>query len=111
MSPSTCLTYHAFAPLGTTALKGALKVASIATFIDNRTYREVEAFAKLHNLDIAEVVRTSLQNFLQKFKVAKPQARAAKYELPEHLKKMRGILAGVEDKDDERLQYLLEKYK
>ena len=42
--------------------------------IDNRTYREVEAFAKLHNLDIAEVVRTSLQNFLQKFKVAKPQA-------------------------------------
>ena len=34
-----------------------------------------------------------------------------KYELPEHLKKMRGILAGVEDKDDERLQYLLEKYK
>ena len=43
--------------------------------IDNRTYREVEAFAKLHNLDIAEVVRTSLQNFLQKFKVAKPQAR------------------------------------
>ena len=74
--------------------------------IDNRTYREVEAFAKLHNLDIAEVVRTSLQNFLQKFKVAKPQARAAKYELPEHLKKMRGILAGVEDEDDERLQYL-----
>ena len=79
--------------------------------IDNGTYREVEAFAKLHNLDIAEVVRTSLQNFLQKFKVAKPQARAAKYELPEHLKKMRGILAGVEDEDDERLQYLLEKYK
>ena len=47
--------------------------------IDNRTYRVVEVFAKLHNLDIAEVVRTSMQNFLQKFKVAKPQAKAAKY--------------------------------
>lgn len=79
--------------------------------IDNRTYREVEAFAKLHNLDIAEVVRTLLQNFLQKFKVAKPQAKAAKYELPEHIEKLAGCLAGVEDPSDDRLNYLLEKYK
>lgn len=79
--------------------------------IDNRTYREVEAFAKLHNLDIAEVVRTSLQNFLQKFKVTKPQAKAAKYELPEHIEKLAGCLAGVEDLSDDRLNYLLEKYK
>lgn len=32
--------------------------------IDNRTYREVEAFAKLHNIDIVEVVKTLLQSFL-----------------------------------------------
>lgn len=80
--------------------------------IDNRTYREVEAFAKLHNLDISEVVRTSLQSFLQKFKVAKPQAKAVnKYELPEHIEKLAGCLIGVEDSSDERLNYLLEKYK
>lgn len=34
-----------------------------------------------------------------------------KYELPEHLRKMCGILASVEDSSDERLNYLLEKYK
>ena len=65
----------------------------------------------LHNIDIAEVVKTSLQNFLQKFKVAKPQAKAAKYEQPEHIEKLAGCLAGVEDPSDDRLNYLLEKYK
>lgn len=79
--------------------------------IDNRTYREVEAFAKLHNIDIVEVVKTLLQSFLQKFKVAKPQTRTTKYELPEHIEKLAGCLAGVEDPSDDRLNYLLEKYK
>lgn len=31
--------------------------------------------------------------------------------LPEYLKKMRGILAGVKDENDDRLNYLLEKNK
>lgn len=31
------------------------------------------------------------------------------YKLPSHLKKMRGVLAGVEDSEDERLNYILSK--
>ena len=41
--------------------------------------------------------------------IDKKETQATKYELPEHLKKMRGILAGVKDENDDRLNYLLEK--
>ena len=78
--------------------------------LDAYTYREAEAYAKLNNIDVTEVVKTSVMNFLGKFKRSKNVAASKKYELPGHLKKMRGILAGVEDKDDERLNYLLQKY-
>ncbi len=79
--------------------------------LDTQTYREVEAFAKRNNTDVAEVVRTSVLIFLDKVKHSGDTAKTLKYELPEHLKQMRGILAGVEDTNDERLNYLLEKYK
>lgn len=79
--------------------------------LDSYTYHQAEAFAKLNNIDVAEVVKTSVLNFLGKFKRTKAIAASQKYELPEHLKKMRGVLAGVEDKNDEKLNYLLEKYK
>ncbi len=79
--------------------------------MDAYTYHEAEAYAKLNNIDVAEVVRTSVMNFLGKFKRPKSVAVGQRYELPEHLKKMRGVLAGVEDKDDERLNYLLQKYQ
>ena len=79
--------------------------------LDAYTYREAEAYAKLNNIDVTEVVKTSVMNFLGKFKRSKNVAASQKYELPGHLKKMRGILAGVEDKDDERLNYLLQKYQ
>lgn len=79
--------------------------------LDTYTYHQAEAFAKLNNIDVAEVVKTSVLSFLGKFMRSKSVAVPQKYELPERLKKMRGILAGVEDKDDDRLSYLLEKYK
>lgn len=79
--------------------------------LDTYTYQEAEAFARLNNIDVAEVVKTSVLNFLGKLKRPKSAVVSQKYELPEHLKKMRGILAGVEDKKDEKLNYLLEKNK
>lgn len=79
--------------------------------LDTYTYRQAEAFAKLNNVDVAEVVKTSVLNFLGKFKRSNSVAATQGYELPEHLKMMRGILAGVEDKNDEKLNYLLEKHQ
>lgn len=79
--------------------------------LDTYTYHEAESYAKLNNIDVAEVVRTSVLNFLGKIKRSDSISAGQKHELPKHLKKMRGILAGVEDKDDERLNYLLEKYQ
>lgn len=79
--------------------------------IDNNTYNEVENFAKLNNTTVTDVVKASIQGFLKKFNRSETIAQNSKYELPEHLKKMRGILAGVKDENDERLNYLLEKNK
>ena len=80
--------------------------------IDNKTYHDIETFAKLNNLAVADVVKKSFNFFKEKFQTAKPQAKAInKYELPEHIEKLAGSLAGVEDSSDERLNYLLEKYK
>lgn len=79
--------------------------------LDSYTYHQAEAFAKLNNIDIAEVVKTSVLNFLGKYKRSNDVGVTHKYELPEHLKKMRGALSGIEDKNDEKLNYLLEKYK
>ncbi len=79
--------------------------------LDAYTYHEAEAYAKLNNIDVAEVVKTSVLNFLDKLKRPKSAVASKKYELPGHLKKMRGVLAGVEDRDDERLNCLLQKYQ
>ena len=62
--------------------------------LDAYTYHQAEAFAKLNNIDLAEVVKISVQNFLGKFKRTKDVVATKNYELPEHLKKMRGVLAG-----------------
>lgn len=75
--------------------------------LDAYTYHEAEAYAKSNNIEVAEVVKTSVLSFLGKSKHSNSVSAGQIYELPEHLKKMRGILAGVEDKDDERLNYLL----
>lgn len=78
--------------------------------LDTYTYQEAETYAKLNNIDVTEVVRTSVLSFLGKIKRPNGIVAGRKHELPKHLKEMRGILAGVEDKEDERLNYLLNKH-
>ena len=75
--------------------------------IDNNTYHDIENFAHVNNLDVADVVKKSFRFFIEEFKFAKPQSKES--QLPLHLKKMRGVLAGVEDSEDERLNYILSK--
>ena len=77
--------------------------------IDNNTYHDIENFAHVNNLDVADVVKKSFRFFIEEFKFAKPQSKASRYQLPLHLKKMRGVLAGVEDSEGERLNYILSK--
>lgn len=36
-------------------------------------------------------------------------SKAFQYQFPLHLKKMRGVLSGVDDREDERLTYILSK--
>lgn len=79
--------------------------------IDSNTYREVEAFARLNHLDVAEVVKTSIQNFLKKFQVAKSKSLVQNLGMPAHLEMLGGCLSDVADEHDEKLNYLLEKYK
>ena len=77
--------------------------------IDNNTYHDIENFAHVNNLDVADVVKKSFRFFIEEFKFAKPHSKASRYQLPLHLKKMRGVLAGVEDSEDERLNDILSK--
>lgn len=77
--------------------------------IDKNTYNEIEAFAHVNNLAVADVVKKSFHFFIEKVKIANPQVKTSKYQLPLHLKKMRGVLSGVEDSEDERLNYILSK--
>lgn len=37
------------------------------------------------------------------------RSKASQYHLPSHLQKMCGILSGIEDREDERLNYILSK--
>lgn len=77
--------------------------------IDNDTYRELQSFAKSNNVDVADVVRKSFKYFSERFKNSTQQSQTAQYQLPSHLKKMRGVLSGVDDKGDEKLNRILSK--
>ncbi len=79
--------------------------------IDTNTYREVETFAKLNHIDVAEVVKTSIRSFLKKNQGTKVKSQVQKLDLPAHLDMLGGCLAGVANESDEKLNYLLEKYK
>ena len=79
--------------------------------IDTNTYREVETFARLNHIDVAEVVKTSIRSFLKKFQVANSKSQVQKLELPTHLEMLGGCLSGITEENDEKLNYLLEKYK
>ena len=73
--------------------------------IDANQYPEAAAYAKLHNISFKQLV----EGLLTKFQA--PTDKAAGLQLPPHLEKLGGCLAGVEDSEDERLNYLMEKYK
>lgn len=75
--------------------------------IDSNTYHDLETFAHVHNLDVADVVKKSFHLFVEKFNIVKPQTK--EYQLPSHLKKMRGVLSGIEDDEDDKLNYILNK--
>jgi len=79
--------------------------------IDTNTYREVEAFARLNHIDVAEVVKTSIRNFLKMFQTVNSKSQEQKLELPTHLEMLGGCLSGISEGNDEKLNYLLEKYK
>lgn len=80
-----------------------------AVILDDNTYRDVEQYARENNVGVADVVKESLYYFFKKFKPASDIVSESQIVLPEHLKKMRGILSGVEDRNDDRLNYLLNK--
>ena len=51
-----------------------------------------------------------MEKYLQRFQV--PTSRKLpSLTLPAHLEKLGGCLVGIEDENDEKLDYLLEKYK
>jgi len=79
--------------------------------LDNYTYREVEDFAKVNHIDVTEVVKVSIRNFLKKFQKTHVEKHMQKIELPSHLEMLGGCLSEVADENDEKLNYLLEKYK
>ena len=75
--------------------------------IDANQYPEAAAYAKLHNIIFKKLV----EGLLTKFQSPKATDKAAGLKLPPHLEKLGGCLAGVEDSEDERLNFLMEKYK
>lgn len=77
--------------------------------IDAKQFPGAVMYAKLHNMSFKQLV----ENFLMKFQtssVAK-EKKEVTLQLPPHLEKLGGCLAGVSDPNDEKLNYLLEKYK
>ena len=50
--------------------------------LDNYTYREVEDFAKVNHIDVTEVVKVSIRNFLKKFQKTHVEKHMQKIELP-----------------------------
>lgn len=83
--------------------------------IDSITYSKLVRFAKLNNTTVADVVKDSVQVFLKRISHAESAPSTTTYELPSHIKRMRGILSEVEsdidNNDDERFNYIMMKNK
>lgn len=75
--------------------------------IDANQYPGAVMYAKLHNISFKQLV----ENLLMKFQVSSTVKDSASLPLPPHLEKLGGCLADVSDPSDEKLNYLLEKYK
>lgn len=76
--------------------------------IDSNIYNDAEAYAQKHNTSVKDMVEHFLANFL-----AIKGKKNKKMEVPPNIARWAGILKGVEEKrgEDDRLDYLLEKYK
>lgn len=75
--------------------------------IDINQYPGAVMYAKLHNISFKQLV----DDFLAKFQKTTTVKEDVSLQLPPHLEKLGGCLAGVSDPSDEKLNYLLEKYK
>lgn len=70
-------------------------------------YPGVAMYAKLHNISFKQLVDI----LLKKFQSSEGMIGYSSLQLPSRLEKLGECLADVEDSDDEKLNYLLEKYK
>ena len=68
--------------------------------------QKAERYAKLNNINLSHLI----EKFLMKLQTPSAKDNAA-LTLPDHLKKLAGCLSDVSDDNDEKLSYLLEKYK
>ena len=70
-------------------------------------YPGVAMNAKLHNISFKQLVDI----LLKKFQSSEGMIDYSSLQLPSRLEKLGECLADVEDSDDEKLNYLLERYK
>ena len=75
--------------------------------LDINRYPEVAIYAKRHNISVKQLV----EDLLTQFQFSIERKGAASLQLPPRLEKLGGCLADVSDPSDEKLNYLLEKYK
>lgn len=72
--------------------------------IDSEIYSGAETYAKKHNLSVQQMV----EDFLKRFQTTSSQESTA-VVLPEKWERLCGILEGVEDKTDDRFNYIINK--
>ena len=77
--------------------------------IDIKQYPGAAMYAKMHNISFKTLF--PYRRFLKKFQDTEHVHPESALQLPPHLEKLGGCLAGVEDSEDDKLNYLLEKYK
>lgn len=73
--------------------------------INSDIYQKAERYAKLNNINLSHLI----EKFLMKLQTPSAKDNSA-LALPDHLEKLAGCLSDVSDDDDEKLNYLLEKY-
>ena len=69
--------------------------------ISSEAYNNALLYAKSQNITVDEIV----ENYLKTLVIISPTKR----ELPDSFRRLKGILADVNDPDDERLNYILSK--
>lgn len=75
--------------------------------IDSNIYQGAEKYAKLHNVNLKKLV----EDFLMKLQMPSVETQETELQLPERLEWLGGCLSGVSDDKDERMKFLMEKYK